>query len=172
MARPFDLSSTTGLHKDASPRCQGATGAPPDDASALARSRPPWSPRWRRAPEAPRPLRRIPKNRTGEGGPWLTRTRARARTRRLRVLACNTHNAGAVPRHEARIRTAHRRAVCPVCVFCGGARVPAAPRRTGIRAEAIECFGAVAAAEYVLVHDVFFRDSRRGARAASRPCSR
>ena len=68
---------------------------------------------------------------TGRGreGPWLTRTRTRARARRLRVLACNTHNAGAVPRHEAsppRIRTAH--AVRTSCVFCGGARVPAARR--------------------------------------------
>ena len=42
----------------------------------------------------------------------------------------------------------------PVCVFCGGARVPAAPRRTGIPEEGIECFGAVAAEEYARANEV------------------
>ena len=68
---------------------------------------------------------------------------------------------------------AHPKCACGVvCVLWWCSRPSRAPRRTGIAAAAIECVGAVAAAEYVLVHDVFFRDSRRGARAASRPCSR
>ena len=73
----------------------------------------------------------------GRDAPWLG-VRTLTRTRRLRVLACNTHNAGAGPGHEARIRSVHRRAVRPVCVFCGGARVPAARRvERAIAAEAI-----------------------------------
>ena len=50
--RPFDLSSTKGLHKDASLRLQGATGAPPDATARARASQPPLVAQWTRA--APR----------------------------------------------------------------------------------------------------------------------
>ena len=120
--RPFDLSSTTGLHKDASLRYQGATAASPDDASARGRSLPPFgSFRWTRAPEASRPPRRIPKK--PDGGGKVPGSRERGRGRRhddSECLLAKPPNAGAVPRHEASpcIQNAH--AVRPVCVWCGG----------------------------------------------------
>ena len=88
------------------------TGAPPDDRRTRGRKvrRPPVNP----CDARPRgPALSVVYRKTGRGreGPWLARTRTRARARRLRVLACNTHNAGAGPRHEARIRSVHRRAM-------------------------------------------------------------
>ena len=113
--RPIDLASTTGLHEDASPRCQGATGAPPHDRRTRCRKdrRPSVNPWDARPPRRPALSVVYRKTGRGRGGPWLTRTRTRARARRLRVLACNTHNAGAGPRREASpcIRNAHRRAM-------------------------------------------------------------
>ena len=81
---------------------------------AAARTGDPQSIRGTRAPEALRPLRRIPKNRTGEG--WsLAHANADADAGATTPSACNcnTSNAGAVPRHEASpcIRNAHRRAM-------------------------------------------------------------
>ena len=100
---------------------------------AAARSGDPQSMRMTRAPEALRPLRRIPKTGRGRDGPWLTRTRTRARVRRLRVLACNTHNAVAVPRHEARIRSVHRRAMrtSSVAVLASRPRAASNGHRSG-----------------------------------------
>ena len=69
--------------------------------------------------------------------------------------ACNTHNAGAVPRHEAsppRIRTAH--AVRTSCVFCGGARVPAARRVERASQRRLSDVSAPDAAEYARANEV------------------
>ena len=121
---------------------------------AAARSGDPQSIRGTRAPEALRPLRRTPKNRTGEG--WsLAHANAAAGAGATTPSACNCniHNAGAVPRREARIRTAHRRTVRTSSVWrCS--RPGRAPRRTGIAAEAIRCCGAVAAEEYARANEV------------------
>ena len=90
---------------------------------AAASSGDPQSMRVTRAPEALRPLRRIPKNRTGEG--WsLAHANADADAGATTPSACNcnTSNAGAVPRHEASpcLRTAQAwrcaRCVCGVVV--------------------------------------------------------
>ena len=90
---------------------------------AAARTGDPQSIRGTRAPEALRPLRRIPKNRTGEG--WsLAHANADADAGATTPSACNcnTSNAGAVPRHEASpcLRTAQAwrcaRCVCGVVV--------------------------------------------------------
>ena len=88
-----------------------------------------------RAPEAPRPLCRIPKNRTGEGRSLAHANADAGAGRRLRVLACNTHNAGAGPRHEARIRLRTGVRCARQVWWCS--RPGRAPRRTGIAAEAI-----------------------------------
>ena len=103
---------------------------------AAARTGDPQSIRGTRALEAPGLPRHTTPNADGRDGPWL-RVRTLTRTRRLRVLACNTHNAGAGPRHEASPRIQNARAVRPVCVWCGGGGASTSARRTGIAAEAI-----------------------------------
>ena len=76
--------------------------------------------------------------------PWLY---ADAGAGATNPSACLQHPLTPAPFRDARRRRASELRACARCVWCGGARVPAAPRRTGIRAEAIECVGAVAAEE-------------------------
>ena len=149
--------STTGRHKDASLRYQGATAAPPDDTARARASQPPLVAQWTRAaPRGAPPSPSYTENPDGGGiYPWLTRTRTRARARRLRVLACNTPNAGAVPRHEASpyIRNAHRRAMRTSSVVVLASRPRAASN--GHRSGGYHMLGAVAAEEYARADDIF-----------------
>ena len=110
---------------------------------AAARTGDPQSIRVTRAPEAPRPLRRIPKNRTGEGRS-LAHANADAGAGATTPSACFQHP-------QRRRWSATRGLAVPsncacgahvVCVLWWCSRPGRAPRRTSIAAEAIECFSA------------------------------
>jgi len=127
-----DSSSTTGPQKDASLRRQGAAGAPPDDASALARSRPPWSARWTHGPEATR-LPVVHRNRK-KGGMVLGYSAGADAGATITPRACNP------PQRRRRSATrgvaAHPKCACGahvVCVLWWCSRPGRAPRRTGHR---------------------------------------
>ena len=134
--RQFDFSSGRGSQKDASLRRQGAAGAPPDDASALARSWPPWSPRWRRAPDASRPPRHTTPNADERDGPcYSAGADAGATTECLQLQHPQRRR-----RSATRSVAAHPNCACGahvVCVLWWCSRPGRAPRRTGIAAEAI-----------------------------------
>ena len=122
---------------------------------AAARTGDPQSIRGTRAPEAPRPLRRIPKNRTGEGRS-LAHANADADAGATTPSGCLEH-----PQHRrwsaTRGLAAHPKCACGahvVCVLWWCSRPGRAPRRTGIAAEAIRCCGANAAAEYARANEV------------------
>ena len=105
---------------------------------AAARTGDPQSIRGTRAPEAPRPLRRIPKNRTGEGRS-LAHANADADAGATTPSGCLEH-----PQHRrwsaTRGLAAHPKCACGahvVCVLWWCSRPGRAPRRRGIAAEAI-----------------------------------
>ena len=123
---------------------------------AAARSGDPQSIRGTRAPEALRPLRRIPKNRTGEGRS-LAHANADAGAGATTPSACL--------QHPQRRRWSATRCVavhpecaqaCDAPVKCGGARVPAARR--------------VERASQRRLSDVAARMQRRSTRALTKCC--
>ena len=121
---------------------------------AAARTGDPQSIRGTRAPEAPRPLRRIPKNRTGEGRS-LAHANADAGAGATTPSACLQHpqrRRWSATRGLAVHPNAH---AVRMSSLWRCSRPGRAPRRTGIAAEAIRCCGAVAAEEYARADDVF-----------------
>ena len=132
-ARPFDLSSTPELHEDASPRHQGATGAPPHDRRTRGRKvlRPSVNAcdaRPRGAPPSPSYTEKP------DGGGMVPGSRERGRGRGRDDSECLL----ATPTTPAFRNTRRRRASrmhmrCARRVFCGGARVPAGAASNGHR---------------------------------------
>ena len=135
---PFDLSSTTGLHKNASLRYQGATGAPPDDRRTRGRKdrRPSVNPcdaRPRGAPPSPSYTEKP------DGGGKVPGSRERGRGRGRDDSECLL----ATPTTPALVRDARRRRraselrmgcarrVCSVVVLASRPRAASNGHRSG-----------------------------------------
>ena len=131
--RPFDLSSTTGLHKDASPRYQGATAASPDDRRTRGRKvrRPSVNPcdaRPRGAPPSPSYTEKP----DGGGKVPGSRERGRGRGRDDSECLLATPTTPALVRDAKRVSKLSTGVRC-ACQVCGGARVPGRAASNGHR---------------------------------------
>ena len=132
--RPFDLSSTTGLHKDASLRL-GETGAPPDDRRTRGRKdrRPSVNPCYARPRGAP-PSPSYTEKPDGGGMVPGSRERGRGRGRDDSECLLATPTTPALVRDTRRaseLRMGCARHVCSVVVLASRPRAASNGHRSG-----------------------------------------